>query len=51
MTLYVNGEELASVEDSSFERGDVGLFASTFTDPNVEVEFDNLEIWEALGKP
>lgn len=51
MTLYVNGGELASVEDSSFERGDVGLFASTFTDPNVEVEFDNLEIWEALGKP
>jgi hypothetical protein len=46
MTFYVNGQELTSVEDSSFERGDVGLFASTFTGPNVEVEFDNLEIWE-----
>jgi hypothetical protein len=46
MRFYANGQELTSVEDSSFERGDVGLFASTFTDPSVEVEFDNLEIWE-----
>ena len=46
MTFYVNGQELISVEDSSFERGDVGLFASAFTDPNVEAEFDDLEIWE-----
>ena len=46
MTFYVNGQELVSVEDSSFERGDVGLFASTFANPNIEAEFDNLEIWE-----
>ena len=46
MVLYVNGQQLVSVEDDSFERGDVGLFASTFSDPNVEVAFDDLEIWE-----
>ena len=46
MTLYANGQELVSVEDDSFERGDVGLLASTLIAPNVEVEFDNLEIWE-----
>jgi hypothetical protein len=46
MTFYANGQELVVVEDDSFERGDVGLLASTLTDPNVEVEFDNLEIWE-----
>lgn len=45
MTFYANGQELVTVEDDSFERGDVGLFASTFADPNVEVEFDDLEIW------
>lgn len=50
MTFYANGQELISIEDSSFERGDVGLFASTFTDPAVEVEFDDLEIWEVEGQ-
>lgn len=44
LTFYANGRELASVEDASFERGDVGLFASTFEDPPTEVTFDNLEI-------
>ena len=44
MTLYANGQELITVEDDAFERGDVGLFASTFADPNVEVEFDDLQI-------
>jgi len=46
MSFYANDEELLSVEDDSFERGDVGLFASTFADPGTEVEFDNLQIWE-----
>lgn len=46
MTFYTNSQELIGVEDSSFERGDVGLFAGTLTSPNVEVEFDNLEIWQ-----
>lgn len=46
MTFYSNGQELTSVKDDSFERGDVGLFGSTFTEPNIVVEFDNLHVWE-----
>ena len=45
MTFYVNDQMLDSVEDITFERGDVGLFVSTFAEPDVEVEFDDLEIW------
>jgi hypothetical protein len=44
LTFHANGRELAAVEDASFERGDVGLFASTFDSPPTEVEFDNLAI-------
>ena len=46
MTFQVNGQKLVAVEDDSFERGDVGLFAGTFSDPSIEVEFDNLKIQE-----
>jgi hypothetical protein len=46
MTFYANDQELIGVQDRSFERGDVGLLASTFADPHVEVEFDDLEIRE-----
>jgi hypothetical protein len=45
-SFYVGDEVLVSVEDDSFERGDVGLFASTFSDPSTEAVFDNLQIWE-----
>jgi len=45
MTFYANNWVLVSVGDSTFERGDVGLFASTFAEPDVEVEFDDLKIW------
>ncbi len=46
MAFYANDQPLTTVEDSAFERGDVGLFASTFADPDVTVEFDNLAIWQ-----
>lgn len=46
MILYANGQELLGLEDSSFERGDAGLFASTFANPDDEVEFDDLEVWK-----
>lgn len=46
MSFYVGDEELISVEDSSFERGDVGLFAGTFADASAEAEFDNLQVWD-----
>jgi hypothetical protein len=46
MTLLVNGVTLAQVEDGSYPRGDVGLYAGTFFEPGVEVHFDNLSVME-----
>jgi hypothetical protein len=41
LTLYVNGQQVASVSDSSFTSGDVGLIAGTFKTPGTDVLFDN----------
>jgi hypothetical protein len=46
ITLYANDYELISVTDGSFARGDVGLFAGTFDEPEVEAVFDNLVVTE-----
>ena len=44
MAFSVNGVELAEVQDSSYSRGDVGLYAGAFFEPDVEVHFDNLRV-------
>jgi hypothetical protein len=44
--LYANGHELVSVTDDSFAQGDIGLFAGTFDEPEVEAIFDNLRVTE-----
>lgn len=44
MTLLVNGVQLVQVEDSSYSRGDIGLYAGSFFEPGVEVHFDNLAV-------
>jgi hypothetical protein len=44
MTFVVNGVQLTQVEDSSYSRGDIGLYAGTFFEPDVEVQFDNLRV-------
>lgn len=44
MTFIVNGEELARIQDKAYSRGDVGLYAGAFFEPDVEVHFDNLSI-------
>lgn len=44
MTFSVNGVQLAQVEDSSYSRGDIGLYAGSFFEPDVEVQFDNLRV-------
>ena len=44
MTLLVNGVQLVQVEDSSYSRGGIGLYAGSFFEPGVEVHFDNLKI-------
>jgi len=41
LTLEVNGEILVDVKDSSFPDGDVGLIASSFDEPGVDILFDN----------
>lgn len=41
LTLYVNDEILGSYNDYSFESGDVGLIAGTFSDSGVDISFDN----------
>jgi hypothetical protein len=47
MTFFVNGVQLAQVQDSDHRTGDIGLYAGTlFSEPNVEVHFDNLSITE-----
>lgn len=40
-TFYVNGFQLASVQDSTLKAGDVGLLGGTFDQPGVDVIFDN----------
>lgn len=44
LTFYVNGFEVASVQDSTLQAGDVGLLAGTFDQPGVDVIFDNFVV-------
>ncbi len=41
LTLYVNGSQVASVQDADFPRGDIGLLVGTFAEPGVDIMFDN----------
>jgi hypothetical protein len=41
LTFYVNGEQLAQVQDSRLAHGDIGLIAGTFSEPGADVIFDN----------
>lgn len=42
LALYMGDTQLASVSDSTFTSGNVGLFAQTFDQGNAEIRFDNL---------
>lgn len=44
LTFYVNGFQVASVQDSTLTAGDVGLLAGTFDQPDVDVIFDNFVV-------
>jgi len=44
MTFFVNGVQLAQVEDSGYSRGSIGLYAGSFFESDVEVHFDNLRV-------
>ncbi len=42
MTFYANQVPLARVDDGSFKRGSLGVFAGTLAEPGVQVAFSNL---------
>jgi hypothetical protein len=44
LTLYINGFQVASVQDGTLKSGDVGLLAGTFTQPGVDLIFDNFVV-------
>ncbi len=44
LSLYVNGDLLQTVEDSTFIEGDIGLVAGAFEDGRVVIEFDNVRV-------
>lgn len=44
LTFYVNQVQLAQINDTSFARGQVGLFVGTLVQPGVQVAFDNLNV-------
>ena len=44
LTLFINGTQASVATDSSFSGGDVGLFAKTFSEGNVDISFDNLVV-------
>ncbi|MCP4544027.1 MAG: protein kinase [Chloroflexi bacterium] len=44
LTMSVNGELLATIEDHTFASGDIALTATTYEDKGTEVHFDNLVV-------
>jgi len=44
LELFVNGQRMTSVEDSTYAKGDIALTATTYEDVATEVHFDNLTV-------
>jgi hypothetical protein len=44
LALYVNGTEIASVDDDTFGQGNIGLFTWTFDQTPAEVHFDDVVV-------
>ncbi len=47
LSLTVNGKEIASVQDTTYTKGDIGLFTLSFDKTPVEVHFDDLVVTDA----
>lgn len=47
LTLYANNQQIASVTDSSFSGGDVGLIAGTYETSGVDILFDNFMVFKS----
>ena len=41
LTLYVDGNQIDSVTDTTYTKGDVGLFVCSGSNANAEVRFDD----------
>lgn len=50
ISVYCNDALLAEVEDDAFVEGNFGFFASTFSDPNLTISFDNIALWTPKGE-
>ncbi len=46
LTLYVNGEKLAEVQDAEYSSGDVGLIAGTYQSAGTDIRFDNFIVYQ-----
>ncbi len=44
LTLYVNFNQVATVQDSDFATGDIGMLAGAFNEPGVDVLFQNFVV-------
>lgn len=44
LTFYVNFNQVASIQDTDFTTGDVGVLAGSFTEPGVDVLFQNFVV-------
>lgn len=49
IAVFANNQELARVRDDSLGHGNFGFFASTFSEPNLLVSFDNMKLWVPEG--
>lgn len=45
LTLFVNNMNLISVTDDTFNRGDVGIIVGNFTEPGVDILFDDFIVF------
>lgn len=50
ITVWANGQQLATVTDDSLTHGNFGFFAGTFSEPYVWVSYDNLKLWLPQGQ-
>lgn len=48
--IFANGVELGWVTDGSLSHGNFGVFANTFSEPNLVVSFDNIKLWVPRGE-
>lgn len=47
--VYANDALLAEVEDDMSTEGNFGFFASTFSEPNLTISFDDIKLWTPEG--